>query len=327
MLPVHSIKPTTRNTLAANQHINTKKPNKLSAFFICLLVATLLWLLHSLNTVYTKQFSVPVEFRNYPQNKVMVEIPKDIKVSVKASGLKLFMLGLTEPFPTLKVDLNDVKRDAAGNKFYLSSNISEIKKLFRFKAEIRRLQPDTILFINNMGTQKEVPVKIPLSITYERGYTAKLIKLDPSRVYITGEAADLETIDTVYTSPLSLTDQKTDHIRMLNLVNPGERIALSTNAVQLTINVGKLVENEMNIPLKIENGDKNFSYSLFPSKIKVKYSGVFGESGADTSLLKVYVDMNRRQNNKLGVSVKLLSDHITVLSFEPKEVEFLMIKK
>jgi YbbR domain-containing protein len=313
--------------LAANQHITTKKPNKLSAFFICLLVATVLWLLHSLNTVYTKQFSVPVEFRNYPQNKVMVEIPKDIKVSVKASGLKLFMLGLTEPFPALKMDLNDLKHDATGNKFYLSSNMGEITKLFRFKAEVRRLQPDTLLFINNLGTQKEVPVKVPLSISYERGYTAKLIKLEPARVYITGEAADLETIDTVYTSAVSLTDQKTDHVRVLNLINPGERIALSTNAVQLIVNVGKLVENEVSIPLKIENGDKNFSYSLFPSKVKVKYSGVFGESGADTSLLKIVVDMSRRTDNRVGVNVKLLSDQITILGYEPKEVEFLMIRK
>lgn len=313
--------------MASNQHMNQKKPNKLSAFFICLILATFLWLLHSLNTVYTKQFSVPVEFRNYPQNKVMIEIPKDIKVSVKANGLKLFMLGLTEPFPMLKIDLNEVKGDATRNKCYLSSNISEIKKLFRFKAEIRRLQPDTIVFINNVGTQKEVPVKVPLHINYAKGYTAKLIKVEPVRVYITGEAADLETIDTVYTSPLSLNDQRTDHVRMMDLVNPGERIALSTNAVKLSVSVGQLVENEMSIPIKVENGDKNFAYSFFPSKIKVKYSGVFGESGADTSLLRVYVDPSQRNKNKLSVNVKLLSDHITVLGFEPKEVEFLMIKK
>jgi YbbR domain-containing protein len=299
----------------------------LSAFFICILVATLLWLLHSLNTVYTKQFSIPIEFRNYPQNKVMIEIPKDIKVSVKASGLKLFLLGLTEPFPALKMDLNDVKSDGTRSKFYLSSNIGEFKKLFRFKAEIRRLQPDTIVFINNVGTQKEVPVKVPLSIKYAQGYTAKLIKVEPSRVYITGEAADLERIDTIYSSPVSLIDQRADQVKTLSLIIPGDNIALSTNAVQLSITVGKLVENEMSVPIKMENADKNFSYSLFPSKVKVKYSGVFSESGADTSLIRVFVDLSRAKNTKLGVNMKLLSDQITILGFEPKEIEFLKIKK
>ena len=54
---------------------------------------------------------------------------------------------------------------------------------------------------------------------------------------------------------------------------------------------------------------------------------MFGESGADTSLFRVFVDLSQRKNNKLSVNMKLLSENITVLSFEPKEVEFLMIKK
>ncbi len=257
----------------------------------------------------------------------MIEIPKEIKVSVKASGLKLFMIGLTEPFPVLRVDLNDVKSDASRSKFYLSSKIADVKKMFQFKADIRRIQPDTISFINNEGTQKEVPVKVPLHINYSQGYTAKLIKVDPSRVIITGEVADLEDIDTIYTSPVSLNDQRTDLVKTLSLINPNNKIALNITAAQLSISLGKLVEREMSIPIKLENADEHFKYSLFPSKVKVKYSGVFGESGADTSLLRVFVDLSQRKNNKLSVNMKLLSEHITVLSFEPKEVEFLMIKK
>lgn len=311
----------------ANKNIKQKKPSKLSAFFICLLVATFLWLLHSLNTVYTKHFSIPVEFKNYPQNKLMIEIPKDIKVSVKASGLKLFMIGLTEPFPVLRIDLNDVKSDASRSKFYLSSKMSEIKKMFQFKADIRRIQPDTISFINNEGTQKEVPVKVPLRINYAKGYTNKLITIDPAWVVITGEAADLEGIDTIYTSPLSLNDQRADIVKTLSLINPNNKIALNSTVAHLSISLGKLVEKEISIPIKLENADEHYKYSFFPSKVKVKYSAVFGESGADTSLFRVFVDLSQRKNNKLSVNMKLLSENITVLSFEPKEVEFLMIKK
>jgi len=257
----------------------------------------------------------------------MIEIPKDIKVSVKASGLKLFMIGLTEPFPLLEMDLNDVKCDATRSKFYLSSDLSEVKKMFQFKVDIKRIQPDTLSFINNKGTQKEVPVKVPLSISFAKGYTAKLITLNPSKVVITGEATDIEGIDTIYTAPLLLNDQQTDQVKILNLINPNNRIAINASAVNLSISLGKLVEKEVTIPIKIENADVQFKYSLFPSKVKVKYSGVFGESGTDTSLFKIFVDMKQQKNNKLNVNMKLLSEHITILSFEPKEVEFLMMKK
>jgi YbbR domain-containing protein len=313
--------------LDLSKNIKQKKPSKLSAFFICLLIATLLWLLHSLNTVYTKQFSIPVQFKNYPQNKLMIEVPKDIKVSVKASGLKLFMIGLTEPFPVLQMDLNDLKSDPTRSKFYLSSNLGEIKKMFQFKADIKRIQPDTLSFINNKGTQKEVPVKVPLTISYAKGYTAKLITLNPAKVMITGEAVDLEGIDTIYSTPLLLDDQQTDQLKTLNLINPNNKIAINATAVQLSISLGKLVEKEVTIPIKLENVDDRFKYSLFPSKVKVKYSGVFGELGADTTLFKIFVDLKQQKNNKLSVNIKLLSEQINILSFEPKEVEFLMIRK
>lgn len=257
----------------------------------------------------------------------MIEVPKDIKVSVKASGLKLFMIGLTEPFPVLQMDLNDLKSDPTRSKFYLSSNLGEIKKMFQFKADIKRIQPDTLSFINNKGTQKEVPVKVPLTISYAKGYTAKLITLNPAKVMITGEAVDLEGIDTIYSTPLLLDDQQTDQLKTLNLINPNNKIAINATAVQLSISLGKLVEKEVTIPIKLENVDDRFKYSLFPSKVKVKYSGVFGELGADTTLFKIFVDLKQQKNNKLSVNIKLLSEQINILSFEPKEVEFLMIRK
>ncbi len=112
------------------KQIKIKKPNNLSAFFICLLIATALWLLHSLNTVYTQRFKIPVEFTNYPQNKTCIsELPKELQVSVKTSGMKLLLISLNEPFPLLKIDFNEVRSDLNRNKFYLSSKNSKILTL------------------------------------------------------------------------------------------------------------------------------------------------------------------------------------------------------
>ncbi|MEO6301694.1 MAG: hypothetical protein ABIP51_00850, partial [Bacteroidia bacterium] len=45
------------------------KPGKATAFFICLGIAALLWILQALNTVYTHTLIVPVTFKNLPQSK------------------------------------------------------------------------------------------------------------------------------------------------------------------------------------------------------------------------------------------------------------------
>ena len=78
---------------SSNQILNKKKPSKTKAFFICLIISSLLWLFHSLNIVYTYTFKVPVNFKNIPQNKKpLIQIPEKLSIDVKASGLKLLLL-------------------------------------------------------------------------------------------------------------------------------------------------------------------------------------------------------------------------------------------
>lgn len=313
----------------ATKQIKIKKPSNLSAFFICLIIATALWMLQSLNTVYTQRFKIPVEFSNYPQNKTCLnELPKELQVSVKTTGLKLLLISLNEPFPVLKVDFNEVRSDVNRNRFYLSSNNSKIQKLFNIKTEIKQVYPDTIAFINKSGTQKEVYVKVPLNVSFAQGYTASEVKIEPSFVFVNGEAKDLELIDTLYTNPVFLNGLGSDYTKNIFINNTNPKIVLSSNAVQLSIIVNKLVEREITLPIKIEDRDNSFEYSLFPAKVKVRYTSTSEKnSKADTLQLKAYVNTKKGTASKLLVNVAPLASDITIMSIEPREVEFLIIKK
>jgi len=313
----------------ATKQIKIKKPSNLSAFFICLLIATALWLLHSLNTVYTQRFKIPVEFTNYPQNKTCLsELPKELQVSVKTSGMKLLLISLNEPFPLLKIDFNEVRSDLNRNKFYLSSNNSKIQKLFNIKTEIKGIYPDTIAFANKFGTQKEVFVKVPLNIKYAQGFTASDVNVNPGFVLVNGDAKDLELIDTVYTEPVFLNGINADVNRNIFIKNSNSKLVLSTNAVQLSISVSKLVGQEIVLPIQVENKEDGYDYSIFPSKVKIKFTATLDKKSIPDSLLfKVYVNSKQKKNNKLPVNVSALDNNITIMSIEPKEIEFLMIRK
>jgi len=311
------------------KQIKINKPNKLSAFFICIIIATILWLLHSLNTVYTKQFAIPVEFINYPHHKMMInEAPKELSVSVKASGLKLFLIGLNEPFSALQVDFNDTKSNQSRNRFYLSSNIGNIQKLLKLKADIKSVYPDTIAFINSAGTQKEVAVKVPLFIKYAQGYVATSVKIEPNKVLINGEEADIQNIDTLYTSPIYLNNLKSNFSKNVSISNSNSRIVLNKNTVELTISIDKLIEREVTLNLHIENEEPTFKYVLFPSKVKLKLTTSFNKlSDIDTTILKANVNLKQKKNNKLPVNLSSMPSGINIIDYYPKEVEFLIIKK
>lgn len=311
------------------KQIKIKKPSNLSAFFICLVIATALWLLHSLNTVYTKQFKVPVEFLNYPLNKVMAhDIPKELMVTVKASGLKLLLIGLNEPFSVVQLDFNDLKSNQSRNRFYLSSNTGAIEKLLKFKADIKGVYPDTISFINKAGTQKEVVVKVPLFIKYAQGYTGSDLKIEPNSIFINGDENDIKNVDTVYTSPIYLNDLKNNFNKSVNVLNSNSRIILGRNMVDVSVQVDKLIERELVLDIKVDNADGDYKYVLFPSKLKLKVTTSFNKvSEIDTALFKATVNMAQKKSNKLPVTISSLPDGIHIVGMEPKEVEFLRIKR
>lgn len=313
----------------AIKQIKIKKPNQLSAFFICLLIATVLWLLHSLNTVYTKQFVVPVEFVNYPLNKVAVsEIPKEINVTVKASGLKLLFIGINEPFTKVTVDFNETKSDLNRNRYYLSSNTGGFQKLFKFKTDIKQVYPDTIAFVSKAGTQKEVFVKVPLYVKYALGYIGSEIKTEPSMVMINGEESDLKSIDTVYTAPVYLNDLKTNYSKRISILNANSKLYINNSSVDFTIKVDKLVERIVTLSLGTTNADPQLNYALFPNKIKVKITtGLDRLTELDTAQFKAKVDVGSKNTGKLPVSISVLPEGVHVMSIEPKEVEILKIKK
>jgi len=279
--------------------------------------------------VYTKRFKIPVEFTNYPQNKTPAsELPKELLVSVKTSGMKLVLISLNEPFPLLKIDFNDVRSDLNRNKFYLSSNNSKIQKLFNIKTEIKAIYPDTIAFINKFGTQKEVFVKVPLNIKYAQGFNASDINVNPSFVLINGEEKDLELVDTIYTDPVFLNGINNDVNKNVFINNLNPKLVLSANAVQLSITVSKLIEREIVLPIKIENREEGYDYSIFPSKVKIKFTSTFDKNSiADSLLFKVFVNSKQKKNSKLPVNVSVLDKNITIMSTEPDEIEFLMIRK
>ncbi len=310
------------------KQIKIKKPNQLSAFFICVIIAIVLWFLHSLNTVYTKQFTMPVEFVNLPQNKFPAgELPKEIKVQVKASGLKLLLIGLNEPFKSTPIDFNELKSDLGKNRFFISSNLSELQTTLNFRSDIKSVYPDTIAFVNNKGTQKLVVVSVPLNLSYAPGFTASKLKIEPERVMISGAENELKTIDTIYTMPVYLSDIKSNISKLVNLNLKDKDLVCNTNQVKLEVEIDELIEKEIVLQISSSNPSQ-MHYNFYPSKVKVLVSMALSEfEKLDTTGLRAYADVDQKMGDKLPVNLVNLPKNIHLLSYSPKEVEYLIIKK
>jgi len=310
--------------------LKTKKPGKTKAFFICLGIAAFLWLVHSLNRVYPYTFKIPVEFRNIPVNKrPMLELPKYITVEVKASGLKLALIQLNESNRNFVIDFNKLKTVNREQNYTLSSSELNLNKRFRFEAQIKGISPDTLYFSEKTGYQKIVPVKVPLYIKCKEGYGYKRPLLQPAFLTIWGDTTIIEKIDTLYTQSLSLNNLSQNTQTQVQLIKPSSEIHTTTNDISVKLEVARLIQETITIPVQSQKTMSNQQVRVFPSSVKVTFTSLQNAFNiADTAQFKAQVNVDKvnPKTNKCSVFLGSAPNQITVLEIEPPEVEILILK-
>lgn len=314
------------NTLYVEKKI---KPGKATAFFICVGIAAMLWVLQALNTVYAYTITVPVEFKNLPQNKKpLAEIPNNLKVDIKASGLKLLLVLANKPFKTIEIDFNTLKSVNKQQNYILSAGSVDFKSSFKFETQIKHISPDTLYFSEKNGYQKNVPVKVPLYIKCAPGFGASQPVITPAFITIWGDTADINKIDTIYTQPLNLVNINKNYNSDLVIIKPNSNISTSETKVTTSIEVAKLMEHTIILPITVINGENFKQVNIFPAKVKVKFTSLQNAFAMDDTLIfKASIDPEKTNaNNKCNVHLSTVPGNVNILSVLPKEVELLIIK-
>lgn len=307
-----------------------KKPGKTKAFFICLLIALFLWMVHSLNRVYPYTFTIPVEFRNVPINKrPVIALPESISVEVKASGLKLALIQLNESKENFVIDFNKLKTVSRDQNFVLSSSGLKWNRRFKFETQIKTIHPDTLYFSEKTGFQKIVPVKVPLFVKCKEGYGYKRPILQPAYVTIWGDTASIEKTDTLYTQPLSVNNLSSNLSTQLEILKPSASVNSTVNDISVTLEVARLIQETVNVPVLSLKQDPSQQVRMFPTRVKVTFTSLQNSfNPADSVLFNALVN-TEKANPATGKCKVFLSNQpaqVTVLSIEPAEVQILILR-
>ncbi len=312
-------------------YATNKKPGKTKAFFICVLIASFLWLIHSLNTVYTYSFKIPVKFVNVPQNKKPLHaLPEMLLVDVKASGLKILLMLFNRPFDTFQIDFNSLKSVNRNQNYILSSSRLDYKKVLKFESQVKHISPDTIYFIEKTGYQKNVPLKVPFFIKCKEGFSNKQPIINPRYISIFGDTNLIKSIDTIYTQPFSVMDADQSISKNLELIKPSSNVYSNVSEVNFFVEVDRLIEQTLKLPINDIRKSEKQKVNLFPSYATVKFTCIKNSLNIeDTALFKVLIDSDKISNRskKCPVFLGSVPGNVTVLSIEPKEVEILILKK
>lgn len=294
---------------------------------MCLIIASLLWLVQALNTVYTYTLKIPVIFSNIPQNKIPLnDLPTKLTLDIKASGLKLLFIMFNKS-KTLYVNFNDLKNNNKQLNYILSASTINFKPILKFETQIKQIYPDTLFFAERSGYQKNAIVKVPLNIKCAQGYGYKKPIISPNFISLWGDSTLIKNIDTIYTEIINENNLNKSFTKELVVIKPNRDVYLNQSKINISVEVDKLIEQVVLIPVNIFNKEQFKQATIFPQKVKVKFTSIQNNFNlADTVYFKANVVVSKNsKSTKQQVILNSFPGNVSVISIQPKEVEVLII--
>lgn len=244
-----------------------RKNQKTVVFLVCLVMATLFWLVNSLSRNFETTMTRPLAYHHLPFSTDLDKgLPNEVTFYFKGSGFSLFHLHFREQPDSIIVDLNTHQK---GHKIITSalSNqlVTDLKPL--------RAEPEFILPGLTYKNRKSVPVRAVSDLKFRSRFSGTgSIILKPDSIIITGPEGDLDRISELETEPIRLTDIHRSMFGSIYLnKNFPSSITLSEPFVYYYLSVEEFTEGVFTIPVDLPPSQKG-RINLIPPEVQVRFT-------------------------------------------------------
>jgi len=240
------------------EKIKANKKLVVYAFFVVL--ATVFWFLNALSKEYTTTVSYPVNYVNFPKEKVLTnKLPSHLTLRVNAFGFDLLRYKLSTSFLPISFDVNsftDSRMEKSKNsRFVLPTRRIKNRISRQLSSEITLLDiaPDSLVFQFSNVVHKKVPVKAQLELSFEKQFMlGDTIRLEPDSITISGASVIVDTVDQIHTRRMKFSDLSKTVKRNISLERV-EGLEYSNKRVVINILVEQFTEAEKNVAIIVEN--------------------------------------------------------------------------
>jgi len=287
---------------------------------VSLILALTLWLYASTERYYKLSYHCPVEVKNIPQGYSLARCLTPVLCEIDAKGRDLIAFQFKNPVVSVDADNRQIKR----MKVKLSQD--NLALPFNLKARTVRFAESEIEISFDRQTEKEVTVGLDIIGDPADGFVlSEDIQVQPQKAWLKGPAKQLESLDTVFTSPIKI-DGLSDTISLKSaLLLPDSCLFdVSPESVEVFLKFEKSGEKVFrNVPLSVANRSRNYLVSFAPGTIDLVVSGPKNVlDAAKPGDLKISLDLNGLQPGKYQLQASIeLPEKLVLIAASPRDFE------
>jgi YbbR domain-containing protein len=303
--------------------------------FLCLLVATVLWLINALSKDYVTTVVYPVEYVDLPRNKFITNNPPEqFNLRINTQGFTLVKYKLIKNFNPLLIHveaiISDFEPSARGPYVISTKNLSEkVSSQLSMDVELLEITPGVLTLAFDSLDIKQVPIASNIEIGFKPRYgLAAPVSFEPSHVTVTGSHDVIRQIDSVHTVPELFKNVSASFRQKIALIIP-RQLYIEPDHVILRADIDEFTERTITIPVWVNNQPDSSKVRLFPKEVEISF--IIGLSSytlikpEDFSLYVSWEDivLNKAQ---LQVKVKKQPSVVNNIKIIPENVEYLIEK-
>lgn len=306
--------------------------NRVKIFF--LIISIILWMLIKLSKQgYVNSIRFPVKYENLPSGKILMNTPPEfIRLQMQASGFTLLKYSLVS-YKDLRVDLENVLPLKNGMYYWLPNlDMRDLEAQFSEDATILDISPDTVFF--NFAREETRMIPIIPKIKLEQGSGLSLYhdpKLIPDSIEVRGPIKVLDEIHFVETESFTVPAQSGDSIRTtISLKLPErENVIYGNSEVLAKLQLTRITEETIEIPIQIINVPDSLNLELFPSSTKLTYRVALRDfhrvRPEDFAVTANYGALQKNSETRfLTLTVEEFPQIIRQVDLDPKRVEYII---
>lgn len=299
-------------------------------FLFFLMLSTAFWCFEAFNETNSVEITIPIELENVPDNVIVAtDLPKDLRVTVRDRNFTLFTYRyFLSPRP-VKVDFTAYANPSCYVRVPHKDISHSIMSNFKASTEMLMLLPDTLEYYYNYGTKKEVPTRFHGKLAPANGYYIVSQRLEPSEIAVYATEHQLDTISAAYTVPYyqsNLTEGFTTPIELRNI----KGAKFTPDTLQLSVEVDRLVEKTLSLPIEPLNFPNNVCLRTFPMKVNVTFQvGMKEFRNVSEKDFKIVIDANDLQlstGNTCPLRIERQPENVFHSRLSQTEVEYLIEK-
>ena len=299
-------------------------------FLFFLTLSTAFWCFEAFKEVNTVEISVPLRLTNIPENVVVTtELPKDVRITLRDKNSSLFFYRYFQTMAPVEIDFSHYANPSCHVRLPKEDVRRGLKSNFETSTELLGLRPDTLEYFYNYGTSKTVETRLQGKLAPADGYYIVRQELHPALATVYATERQLDTISAALTLPYYHTDLTESFSTQIYLQDvKGAKFLPDT--VRLSVEVDRLVEKTLALPVQPLNFPEDVRLRTFPMKVNVTFQVGMKEfrnvTEADFKLVLDANDLTDATANTCAVRIVEQPAAAFRVRLSQSEVEFLIEK-